>query len=200
MKHHANLLPMSWRRRMMRRRRIRQWSVPWILTALFFAALSITQYAQLIRHGSELQRQRRSSEPLKQQVRTLGDLRAELAQLQSRESLLGVFERRAEPLLVLGMVSRSGQVAENIWIDRFELQNRRSAVLTANQTRSVSNTTFVGSSELMLRGTTKSDQSVTQFVGAIRRYGIFDDVNLRSIQSSGTDGAMDFSVSCQYRK
>ena len=211
-----NLLPTSWRRRLLVVKRTRQWCLVWIAAGLLAGTACAGKYWIHRQHLKRLERIQAAVVPLRQLNEETGQLQTQLAQLQGRESLLATLDSSDHPLQIMGIVSQSAAKSSgDVRVRDFSLSSgRKNAAASAPVTRrtlaqqttapratsQASQEDAPETVELRLIGTAADDMAITHFVNHLREYDVFDSVVLHSSQSTREDGVREFMIGCEYTK
>lgn len=187
MKTHLNLLPMSYRRGQLIRRRLKQWSAVWLLVAGCTVLVGWTQWSNYQAGATKLASLRVHYQPIAALKRDIAGLREKIDALQRRESLaLSLADERSMVGLV-GLLSQARQACAG-----------RIAIGHLNLTRS-------GESQsarhvLTLTGVAADDIAVSQFASALRQANAFADIDLKSTGSVsvGDVEARSYTMECTF--
>lgn len=191
-----NLLPTSWQRRVHVRRRLRQWSLLWMLVTIVGVGICGFEYSALARQNNQLKQLEREAAPLQIKLRDTANLMSRLAQLDERESLLRALDSLGRPLQVLGMISHStAPVADKLRVTQFRLKSCNLPAAPGKKDAIAQPMTLVE-----LRGAASDDLAVASFVDQIRAYGVFDRVGLISTETGADASTGTFSMECCYAK
>ena len=199
MKSSLNLLPYTLRRRQIVRLRFRQWCFIWAAAAAIASGIVYwTQYASCQSCLADLQMLERKYAPLKKMETELNSMRAQMDDLQKRETLALSLADDVPDLTLLGTISRAayqsnGSVYVKQWIlDRKTTPQRhdKNSVVEAPKR----------SGMLTLQGAGIDNLSVARFVAALRDSGVFDVVELKStgMQATRNTEARGYLVECMF--
>lgn len=195
-----NLLPWRFRRKLIARTRVRQWSIVAISAAALVLAAAGFEYARIVRKEQTLSR-------LEARCQSLTKMRAESAAIQTRiaeaqklESLLSRVENQELPFKSLGMASRMAAASNG------RLQLTGLGVSRTTEAVPVADKPGVTESEervaLLLNGRAASNLAVADLVLRLRETAVFDAVTLKSggtsTLSDATPGS-PFQVECVQR-
>ena len=201
-----NLVPYSFRRRLLIRRRLRQWTVAWVLAACGAGSVSLEDYGLVLTRQHRLSQLEQKCEPLRLQERASVKMQEELDRLYDRESLLAKLERSDQPAQLIGIIGQAatGERRE-VHIGNFELvpisqMVTEQKVDSNGQTRSISRE--IVRMQLQLDGLGLDDLAVAGFVAQLREAGVFQSVNLRSsVDARGlSPDVRQFQVVCVYEE
>ena len=200
MKTNVNLLPWDYRRSRLIRRRLRQWSVVWSLTALVLAA-------GWLEARSRWQAALQETENEEERYDEVRVLRGEIARLTAQQKNLGEqqelvrrLQQAPPPLLPLALVSASaahcgGRVAVRHLF--YNEQPPKSSAVTVSAPipgpaangqppASVPKTVERQPAQLTLDGVGADNVAVAEFVVGLRESGAFERVELKSTAASVT--------------
>jgi hypothetical protein len=190
MKTYINLLPGSYRRRTLIRRRVAQWSVAWGLGLTVAISLGSAQYQRYQEALQVMMAHERAYAPLQYLKDETAKTQAQLNGLGAQESVLEQLHDDRPPLGVVGLVSRSARQCDGrIRVDQLTVKHD---LKTSKNDKSPGT--------LSLRGTGLDNLAVAKFVVALRSTGAFAQVDLKSSVGNKTDGEQEraFLVECQY--
>ena len=103
---HLNLLPLTERRRLLRRKRLRQWLPVTLLAALIGMIACSHEYSMLGAKRDTLAHVGSRTDVALKQVEQIEHIRQRLDALQQRESLVAMQNNSGQPLQLIGMVSQ----------------------------------------------------------------------------------------------
>ena len=213
MKTHLNLLPCSFRKRMLIRTRLVQWCVLWAICLVCVSGACCAKYLTFASHKKLFARLDRKCDSLRVIHSQNKRLHKRLTELTGRESLLAELESARHPLCLVGIVSQSARRSEgSVQIHRFFLSTVQRAPATSTQTnasktgprktqkRPTVKQTSPEHNRLTLNGVAVDDLAVAKFIAGLRETGIFRSVELKS--SSGTQYATNearkYEVECTF--
>ncbi|HUG89648.1 MAG TPA: hypothetical protein VML55_02365 [Planctomycetaceae bacterium] len=187
---HANLLPLAFRRRLLWRSRLRRWAPIWALAAVAAACAGYWQHRLLDGRRAALARLEAQAAPLAALVDDNRRLRAQLDELAGRQSLLRLLEPRLRPVQLIGVVSHSARRGTpRVQVRRFELRPSQVAESApgaggANPPPRPQRPPV----QLNLAGIARDDLAIAEFVTALRDFGVFRSVELRSSADAAAEG------------
>jgi hypothetical protein len=198
---HLNLLPLTERRRLLRRKRLRQWLPVTLLAALIGVIACGHEYSMLGAERDTLARVGSRTDVALKRVEQIEHIRQRLDALQQRESLVAMQNNSGQPLQLIGMVSQgSNKPDSKISIEHFTLSTVHEVVTLRSETdpgKTITQNNEIY--ELQLQATAPSDLAVTRFVAALKDYNVFDHVLLESSRAiSDEDDRRKFNLSCRY--
>ncbi|MEX0818121.1 MAG: PilN domain-containing protein [Pirellulaceae bacterium] len=186
-KTHLNLLPMRYRRGQLIGRRLKQWSVLWLLAAGCTVLLGWTEWSQYQAGAATLASLRSRYEPIKAMQGEVVGLQEQIDALQRRESLaLSLADERS----MLGLVGLLGQARQacggRVSIGQLNLQR--------------SGNSQSATSVLTLSGVATDDLAIARFVTALREAQAFTGVDLRSTGTAtvGEIKARTYTMECTF--
>ena len=187
MKTYLNLMPMHYRRGQLIRRRLKQWSVLWLLTAGCAALLGWTQWTQYQTGASRLASLRVRYEPIEAIKGDVAELQERIDALQRRESLALSLADERSMLGLVGLLSQAKQSCDGrISIGRLSLVR--------------SGTSEAAISVLTLNGVAPDDIIVSRFASALRAANAFTSVDLKSTARAtvGKNEARSYTMECTF--
>ncbi len=201
----VNLVPESFHRRLLLRRRLRQWTLVWILSIVAVVLSGVSEYRGLDNQRKLVTQLENCMAPLQQAEVESRQLRQELLQISSRESLLTQLERWDHPAQLIGII---GQAAYGEQFD-VHLSEIHLTPIHGHVTREVTLENGqrqmlvepVDRMQLRMTGLGVDDLAVSRFVLDLRSGEWFDTVKLQS----STDvpwmaaEAHEFHVECEYQ-
>ena len=191
-----NLLPASFRRQQILRRRATQWSS--ILCVVLFSGWAWHWYE--MREDRALAQQlevvEREHAPTHRLIQQLVDMRTKLEQLQQQEAVARELEHRRNALTLLGVISQTArQTGGRLRLMRMELTNFQ------NSGSGGSTAAGAGSSSgLLLSGVSLDNPSVVELLDGLQGSGIFSRVELlASKEREAAEVALrDYEVRCEF--
>ncbi len=187
MKTHLNLMPLSYRRGQLIRRRLTQWSVLWSVAVCATVLLGWTQWTQYQTSAARLDALRIRYEPMQAMKGEIADLQQKIDALQRRESLALSLADERSMLGLVGLLSRASQACDgNVSIGQLSLIHDENRPLAA--------------SVLTLSGVASDDIAVAQFASALREANAFVGVDLKSTGTAkvGEIEARTYSMECTF--
>ena len=207
---HTNLLPLDFRRRLLVKIRLLQWSVAWGLSLVavvgFWAVESVDLQAQI----RQLQTLERQCDPLRKIDADNSRVRERLAELEQRQSLLADLDTVQYPLLLVGIVSQGTHRSHaRVQVRNFSLapitEVSAKSAQSAHQVKKKNNETQAEENvsarmRLTLKGIALDDLAVAQFIVSLRDTGVFHAVELKSSLVTQLAGgqAREYLVECTY--
>jgi hypothetical protein len=187
MKRHLNLLPWSFQRRMLVRRRLGQWSVICVVWAFLMGSVWLWEARALdVEQQSVATLQRRAAPTLGMQQRNQR-IQQRLRLLEGGQSLLGELEPEQMSFQLLAAVSRSaGQCKGRIQVQQLSLERtmqarKPAAGKAANDKTAASQLETVEEiCRVTVMGTGADNLAIAKFVAALRDSALFEKVELKS--------------------
>lgn len=190
-----NLLPMSFRRKQMARKRAIQWMA--VICAVFVAGW--------ISHWFELREQRvlaqqlevlsREHRPTQSMLKQLMKMRHRLVTLQEQESIARELESQRNALVILGVVSKTAGVTKGrLRITQLELTDFQNMHLEAEK-----NAAAAATSSLSLTGVSLDNPAVAELLDGLQDSGLFGRVELQMMKEreDGNGSLRDYQVKCE---
>jgi hypothetical protein len=192
----VNLLPPSFRRQQIIRRRSTQWST---VICLVLLGGWVSHLAEL--RGQDVLTQQlevlsREHEPTQNMLKHLVEMRQQLENLQQQESIARELEYQRNPLSLLGIISRTAAATkERLRVTKFELtdfQSTRRPEAPAGDAPAPQG--------LLLSGVSLDNPSVAEFVGGLQDSKLFGRVELVGIKEreEGTSSLRDYEIRCEF--
>ena len=207
---HINLLPLNFRRRLLVKIRLLQWSLVWGLSLLALVALWAAKSMDRQAQTRQLQTLERQCNPLRKIDADNNRVRKRLAELEQRQSLLADLDTVQFPLLLVGIVSQGTQRSHSrVQVRDFSLAPiMEVSAKSTNSAHQVKNKKNEKQAEenvsarmrLTLKGIALDDLAVAQFIVALRDTGVFNAVELKSSLITQLAGgpAREYFVECTY--
>ena len=198
---HHNLLPDDWLRRLLIRRRLRQWAVVWIASFLVCLTASLVMHLTHLRHRTRFENVRQAALPVQQTAKEVQQLQNRLKLLEGREALLGALESGSHPFQLLGIVGTSSHSnLGTIRVGDFTISTSQSSQNTSPAPQSAAPVAVSHDVELTVSGIASDDIAIAQFVAELRSYEMFDKVVLVSSESRNEETDRQFRVDCRFTK
>jgi len=202
-KDHLDLLPLAFRRKMLRHARRRQWSIVLGVCAISALAICLGQHWEYqIRHQG-LEARRLRAAPLETVQAQNAELRKRLARIRNDQQLRADLESEQLAFHLLVTVSRSAAAcSDGVQVQQFSFSRNRSTVSaapgnTAGQPGQ-SEQTEIETLVMTVKGIGTDNLMVSRFVVALRDSQVFDKVDLKSSMGTTgqTRGLRSFVVEC----
>lgn len=200
---HMNLLPVSLQKKLLVRRRLKQWGVVWGLCAA--VALTVA-FIWSDRHSDS----KATLAELNERVAPLRELDVENDQMLqkindilARQSLLGDLDSAERPLTLVGIVSHSAASTQaRLQVQRFTMQRQEITAPTSGETtkNDTQEPETIVQTTLELSGIALDDMAVARFITALRETGVFVQVELKSSLSTqiADNPAKEYLVRCTF--
>ncbi|MDA1054760.1 MAG: hypothetical protein O3C40_30400 [Planctomycetota bacterium] len=187
MKTHLNLMPMRYRRGQLIRRRLKQWSVWWLLAAGCTVLLGWTQWSQYQAGAAKLASLRVHYEPLEAMKEDVSGLQEKIGALQRRESLALSLADERSMLGLVGLLSQARQACDG-----------RVSIGSLSLNRSGESQSAM--SVLTLSGVAVDDLAVARFTTALREAKAFIGIDLKSTGNAtvGDMPARTYTMECTF--
>ncbi|MCH7685221.1 MAG: hypothetical protein IH899_00820 [Planctomycetes bacterium] len=207
---HTNLLPLDFRRWLLVKIRLLQWSLVWGLSLLALVALWAAKSVDRHTQTRQLQTLERQCDPLREMNEDNNRVRERLAELEQRQSLLADLDTVQYPLLLVGIVSQGTHRSHSrVQVRDFSLapvtpvsaKSTKSASQVKNKNNEKQTEEYVSARmRLTLKGIALDDLAVAQFIVALRDTGVFNAVELKSSLVTQLAGgpAREYFVECTY--
>ena len=208
-KDRLDLLPLTFRRNMLRHSRLRQWSVVAGACAVIAAATCIRQQyeCQLGQQGLEARRLRAA--PLETVQTQNAELRKRLVQMRDEQQLRAELESEQIAFHLLATVSRSAATcSDGVQVQQFSF-SRTKSIVNAQQSPAQSpnadgqpgqpdQKTEIETLVMTIKGIGADNLMVSRFVVALRDSQVFDKVDLKSSTGGAgqAHGIRAFVVEC----
>jgi hypothetical protein len=191
-----NLVPKSFRRKLLVRKRIRQWLPPCAL-ALLVSLLAVGEVGFRLRKLSlEASGLDEQLAPMNEMSRKADEVAARLKSLVGHESVLNEIVGVQRPIALLAVISRSaGSSNSRLQIRKLTVQQTSTDAAVAAKTAAPS----TSSTEITIHGVALDDADVAAFVQSLKDSKAFATVELKSTTSTViTDVAVrQYDVCCR---
>jgi hypothetical protein len=196
MRNIINLLPVSYRRKQIVRKRALQWSA--VISVMLLAGWALHWYeSHEHRELTErLEALRREHQPTQIMLRQLVQMRQALVDLEQQEAIAKELEDQRTALTLLGVISRAAQKTNGrLRVTRLDLTNFQSM-----HDAQAPGTPARDPSGLVLTGVSLDYPAVTELVVGLETSGIFSVVELSSMTERVNHDASlhDYVVRCEF--
>lgn len=191
-----NLLPPTYRRQQVVRKRAIQWGS--VICAVLLASWTSHRYAG--REQQVLSRQlevlAREHRPSRTMLKQLVDMRGQLEDLQQQEAVARELEYQRHALVLLAVISQTAQKTKGrLRVTKFELtgfQSQRHPDKAAEEAGPAGG--------LHLAGVSLDNPSVAELLDGLQDSGIFSRVELRALKEREDNGPSlrDYEVRCEF--
>ena len=199
MKTYINLLPRPFRRRLVLRSCLLQWSVVWVVTGAAVAGICYEKHSRLETVRRELAALNAQCKPLRLTDQENQTLQTRIALMRGRQSLLTHLDAGLHPLQVIGLVSRSAEfVGGRLRVEKMSFQVVEVLQSVGNNDEETKSPAPIKTFRLTLNGIASNNLAVSKFIVALRDSGFFESVELRSSERTEMAGgrARKFLVDC----
>jgi hypothetical protein len=188
-----NLLPQSFRRKQILRKRVLQWTS--IISAVLLTGWSwhwyeMREYRQL---KQQLETLSREHAPTQAMLKQLVDMRQQLKELEQQESVAKELDCRRNAMTLLGVISESAQKTKGrLRVTKFEIKNFQTVQSgTDNGTASIAG--------LTVGGVSLDNPAVAELLDGLQNAGVFRRVELATLKErEDKDAALrDYEVRCE---
>jgi hypothetical protein len=196
MKNMVNLLPMSFRRQQMARKRAIQWMV--VMCVVFVAGwashwFELREQNALAQQLDVLSREHR---PTQSMLKQLMKMRHRLVSLQEQEAIARELETRRNPLAVLAVVSKNAGVTKGrLRVTKLDLTEFQQKPMDGEASPS-----NVAKSSLVLTGVALDNPAVAELLDGLQDSGLFGRVELLTMKQreDGSGKLRDYEVNCEF--
>ena len=170
---HINLLPPEFRRWLLIRRRLLQWSVVWGLTAAVVASLGCWKVCRSQTQKQRLHVMKRQCEPQRRMAAENTQMQERVKEMAGRESLLRALDSAQYPLQLMGMVSQGVRTCDaRVQVRKFSLTQTPNVPARPTTARRPTGTDELPPlpdlMRLQLAGTAVDDLAVARFITSLR--------------------------------
>jgi len=187
MKSHLNLLPITYRRGQLIRRRLAQWCAIWSLAIVTFSSLAWFEWSHYRSGLARLESLQREYEPTAKLLAATKGIQAKLDDLQRRESLALTLADEQSLLALIGVLSQAANKCDG--------QVSIAALAIDHQRQGEEDT-----SVMTINGIAVDDLAVAQFAALLRDRNTFANVELKSTGLGQVQGvaARTYSLECRF--
>ncbi|MEX2309475.1 MAG: PilN domain-containing protein [Pirellulales bacterium] len=197
MKTSINLLPASYRRQLMLRRRAVQWSCAICVVLLSSWVWMWSEQREGLAIAQELEVLEREHVPTQRMLQEVVDMRGKLEQLQQHEAIARELEQGRSALTLLGVISRTAQqTGGRLRVTKLELTDFQNATHVGGP----ASTTVVPASGLLLSGVSLDNPAVLELLDGLQDAGIFRRVELgESKERQDAEASLrDYQIRCEF--
>jgi Tfp pilus assembly protein PilN len=190
-----NLLPMSFRRRQMARKRAIQWMVVICFVLVGGWASHWFELREKTVLAQQLEVLSREHRPTQSMLKQLMNMRHRLVSLQEQETIARELESQRNPLAILGIVSKTASVTKGrLRVTQFELSDFQN--MNSDTEKNVS---AAASSSLSLTGVSLDNPAVAELLDGLQDSGLFGRVELQMMKEreGGSGTQRDYQVKCE---
>jgi hypothetical protein len=187
-----NLLPQSFRRKQILRKRVLQWTS--IISAVLLTGWSWHWYEMReYRHlKQQLETLSRENAPTQAMLKQLVDMRQQLKELEQQEMVAKELDCQRNAMTLLGVISESAQKTKGrLRVTKFEIKNFQ---------QSGSDTGAASIAGLTVGGVSLDNPAVAELLDGLQRAGVFRRVELATLKErEDKDAALrDYEVRCEF--
>jgi hypothetical protein len=189
-----NLLPQSFRRQQVLRKRLIQWST--IISAVLMAGWGWHWYE--MREGRQLTQQletlSREHAPTQAMLKQLMEMRQQLVVLQQQETVAKELDSQRNALTLFGVLSDTARKTKGrLRMTKFEINNFQSASVGGDNTAAKA-------AGLTLNGVSLDNPAVPELLDGLQKSGVFNRVELLTLKEREDKEAAlrDFEVQCEF--
>lgn len=196
MKSMINLLPMSFRRRQMARKRTIQWMIVICVVLVAGWASHWVELREQAALAQELEVLSREHRPTQAMLKQLMKMRHRLVTLQEQEAIARELESQRSALTILGIVSRTAAATKGrLRVTQLELTNLQTTSLSAE-----AGPQGGPASGLALTGVALDNPAVAEMLDALQDSGLFGRVELQMMREreDGGGSLRDYQVKCEF--
>jgi hypothetical protein len=196
MKNMINLLPPSYRRQQLVRKRVLQWSTVLCGVLLLGWALHWYESREYRALTQRLEVLRREHRPTENMLSQLVEMRQKLVDLQQQEAIASELEGQRTALTLLGVISQAAQRTNGrLRVTKLELTSFQSM-----HDAQAANVPAEEASGVLLAGVSLDYPAVSELVDGLQTSGIFSLVELNSMKERAGDDASlhDYEVRCKF--
>jgi hypothetical protein len=194
MRTNINLLPQSFRRQQVLRKRLIQWST--IISAVLLAGWCWNWYE--LREARQLTRQletlSREHAPTQAMLKQLMEMRQQLVVLQQQETVAKELDCQRNALTLFGVVSETARKAKGrLRVTKFEISSFQS-------TSTGGDNAATKAPGLKLSGVSLDNPAVPELLDGLQKSGVFNRVELLTLKEREDKEAAlrDFEVQCEF--
>jgi hypothetical protein len=196
MRNMINLLPASYRRQQLIRKRAVQWSSIVCLVMLSGWAWHWYERREDLALSQQLESLQREHAPTQTMLRQLVKMRQQLDDSQHQEAVARELEHQRNALTLLGVIGETTRAADGrLRVTKLELtgfQDKHSSESRATQINA--------SSGLLLGGVSLDNPSVAELLEGLQDSGIFSRVELQTLKGreNSETSMRDYEVRCEF--
>jgi len=191
-----NLLPVSFRRQQMVRKR----AIQWMVVICFVLVAGWTSHWVELREQNALSQRlevlSREHQPTRTMLKQLVKMRQRLNSLQQQEMIARELECQRNPLVLLGVISKTAHRTKGrLRVTKLDLLDfQKTSQGTA------AGTADAASSSLVLTGVSLDNPAVAELLDGLQDSGLFGRVELLTMKEreDGSGGLRDYEVKCEF--
>jgi Tfp pilus assembly protein PilN len=192
----VNLLPMSFRRRQMARKRAIQWMVVVCFVLVAGWASHWFELREQTALAQQLEVLSREHRPTQTMLKQLVKMRHRLGTLQEQEAIARELESQRSALAILGVVSKTAGVTKGrLRVTELALTDFQSTNQGAG-----TGSPAAGTSSLALTGVALDNPAVAELLDGLQDSGLFGRVELQLMKEreDGNGALRDYQVKCEF--
>ena len=196
MKTYVNMLPVSYLRARLVRRRLALWLLVWGIIVVIGAASWWSSYIRCVAAAQRYDICKRRYAPVQKRLADNQAMQRQIDELGKRESMLGELHDQHPPLTALGIVSRcASRCNARLRIEKLVMERKNS--VSAGRANLA---TAAAASLLTLEGKGADNLAIATFTEALRDSAAFARVDLKSTIRTGaeTDDMRHFIITCEF--
>ncbi len=193
MKKMVNLLPVSYRRQQIVRRRAVQWCSVVAAVLVFGAAWHWWELREHRQLAEQLEMMSREHAPTQTMLKQVVEMRKQLEELDQQEKVAAELEQQRNALKLIGVVSQSAEMTKGrLRVTKLELTDFQRIGATGGQGGVASG--------LLLSGVSLDNPSVAELLTGLKKSGLFSRVELSTIKEreNTTTALRDYEVRCEF--
>jgi hypothetical protein len=190
-----NILPPTFRRQQIARKRAVQWASIMAVVLGTGWCWHWIEMREQVRLTEQLEVLSREHSPTQTMLKQVVDMRRQLKELQEREGVAKVLETQRNALTLLGVISKTTeQTKGHVRVTRMELTNFQEV---GGRPKAGAAAPLGG---LKLTGVSLDNLSVTELLDGLQHAGIFSHVELLKLKEreDKATALRDYEVSCQF--
>ena len=200
MRNMINLLPVSYRRQQVVRKRAIQWTSVVCAVVLIGWGWHWHERREVLALSQQLESLQREHAPTKTMLKQLVDMRHKLDELQQQETVARELEFHRNALTLLGVVSETAEATKGrVRVTNMELtgfQNMR----VSHPDEVPNNTQTENPDGLVVRGVSLDNPAVAELLDGLQDSGMFSRVELLELKEreEGEVSLRDYEVRCEF--
>ena len=196
MKRMINLLPSSFRKQQILRKRIIQWTIATCVVLVFGWLLHWHELHEQSAQAQRLEGLVREHQPTRTMLHELVGMRQQLVDLQQQESIARELEDQRNALVLLGLIGEAAKKTNGrLRVTKMELTNFQHIV---NPDRE--NSRGEERATLLLSGVSLDNPAVAEVLESLQDSGVFRHVELVTLKQreSGGVALRDYQLRCEF--
>jgi Tfp pilus assembly protein PilN len=192
----VNLLPVSFRRQQMARKRATQWMVVMCVVLVCGWALHRLELREQTALEQQLDILSREHRPTQSMLKQLMKMRHRLVSLQEQESIARELEAGRNPLTILGTVSKNARATKGrLRVTQLDLKEFQTSTFGGG-----ANPSHAAKSSLALSGVALDNPAVAELLDGLQDAGLFGRVELLTMKQreDGSGKLRDYEVTCEF--